>query len=142
MAHPRDPTEPIRKKAITFPAIVEGTSCNQSSFKTGRGSFLFVGPGAKGQGYKAMFKLKRSIPQARELAAKEPERFQVGTAGWVTTRFSTEEPLPKPIWEKWLKESYDLCCATSRASSKKSNAKNSASKKQTASRERARSAKK
>ncbi len=110
MARAQDPTDPIRSKAATFPAVTVGESCNQTSFKAGKGSFLFIGPGAKGQGFKAMFRLERSIPQARRLAGEDPDRFQVGTAGWVTTRFSTEKPLAKSIWERWLRESYDLAC--------------------------------
>ena len=112
MPPPHDPTAPIRKKASAFPEVKAGTSCNQSSFKTGKGSFLFIGPGAKGQGFKAMFKLERSLPQAEKLAAKEPDRFEVGKTSWVTTRFTAERPLPKTVWEKWLKESYDLACAS------------------------------
>ena len=108
MAREKDPTDPIRKKASKYPAVAEGTSCTQSSFKAGKGSFLFVGPGPKGEGYKAMFKLERSIPQAKKLAEKQPDRFEVGSGAWVTTRFSAEEPLPRTIWEKWLQESYDL----------------------------------
>lgn len=105
-----DPTDPIRKKAVTFPAVAKGTSCNQSSFKAGKVAFLYIGPGARGQGFKAMFKLKRSMSQAKKLATKDPERFEVGSNGWVTTRFTAEEPLPKPIWEAWLDESYELSC--------------------------------
>ena len=64
-----DVTLPIREKAASFEEVVGGTSCNQSSFKTKRGSFLFIGPGAKGVGYKAMFKLRDSLPQAEALLA-------------------------------------------------------------------------
>ena len=110
MTRTSDPTDPIRKKAAAFPGVAKGTSCNQSSFKAGKGTFLFIGPGAKGQGFKAMFKLERSMPQAKELATRSPDRFEVGSTGWVTTRFTAEEPLPKSIWQKWLKESYELTC--------------------------------
>ena len=103
-----DPTEAIRNQAAAYPEVATGTSCNQSSFKTRKKSFLFIGPGAKGIGYKAMFKLNTSIPEARELAAKEPDRFEVGNTGWVTARFSDDHPLPKKIWKKWLDESYEL----------------------------------
>jgi hypothetical protein len=57
-----------------------------------------------------MFKLKRSMPQAKELATTDPDRFEVGSTGWVTTRFTAEKPLPKKIWENWLRESYELTC--------------------------------
>lgn len=103
-----DPTLPIREAAASFSGVVSGTSCNQSSFKTKRGSFLFIGPGAKGIGYKAMFKLKESMPQAKEFAEANPDQFEVGSTGWVTARFTTEETLSKSVWEVWLKESYDI----------------------------------
>ena len=107
-----DPTDAIRRKAVTFPLVGKGTSCNQSSFKAGKGAFLFIGPGLKGVGFKAMFKLKASLPQAQKLAARHPDRFEVGTTGWVTARFTAEAPLPKEIWEKWLAESYEVTCGT------------------------------
>ncbi len=108
MTTPRDPTEAIRRQAATFAGVDQGSACNQSSFKAGKGSFLFIGPGAKGQGFKAMFKLRASMDQARELAAEQPQRFEVGKTGWVTARFTAEAPLPKALWSRWLAESYAL----------------------------------
>ena len=61
---------------VPFPAVAKGTSCTQSSFKAGKGTFLFIGPGPKGKGFKAMFRLKRSLPQANRLAAGDPDRFE------------------------------------------------------------------
>ena len=127
MARPQDPTEPIRKKAASFPTVAEGTSCNQTSFKTLKGSFLFVGPGAKGKGFKAMFKLSESLSQAKDLATKEPDRFEVGSNGWITTRFTLEKPLPKSIWEAWLKESYEMACNSGAKRKKKPVQKRAAS---------------
>jgi len=101
-----DVTYPIREKAASYDNVIIGTSCNQSSFKTKRGSYFFIGPGAKGVGYKAMFKLAASKPQAQELANKYPTRFEVGKTGWVTARFSEQNPLPESIWGVWLNESY------------------------------------
>ena len=103
-----DPTEPIREMAAAFSDVDKGTSCNQSSFKAKKRSFLFIGPGAKGVGYKAMFKLKDSMVEAERLASEKPHRFEVGNTGWVTARFSAEDPLPRSIWESWLNESYQL----------------------------------
>jgi YjbR len=110
MADDQDPTTPLRKAAAAFPSVTEGTSCNQTSFKAGKQSFLFVGPGPKGIGFKAMFKLKSSRREAEQLAADQPERFEVGSSAWVTTRFSADTPLPIAIWQKWLQESYELSC--------------------------------
>ena len=108
MSMDSDPTDPIRTKAAAFPAVAPGTSCNQSSFKVGKRAFLYIGPGAKGRGFKAMFKLDESMPEALELATAHPDRFEVGSTGWVTTRFTAEEPLSKAVWENWLQESYEL----------------------------------
>jgi len=108
MPRTQDPTLAIREKALTFPEVDTGQSCNQGSFKAGKSAFLYIGPGAKGVGFKAMFKLDRSRSQAEKLAAKEPDRYEVGSTAWITTRFTAEKPLPKSIWEKWLKESYEL----------------------------------
>ena len=105
---PDDPTDPIRRRAAAFPDVAKGTSCTQSAFKTRTGSFLYIGPGTKGRGFKAMFKLDRSRGEAEKLAAKEPDRYELGGTQWVTTRFTAEEPLPKRVWEKWLQESYEL----------------------------------
>ena len=131
MARSIDPTEPIREKAASFPEVAKGTSCNQSAFRAGKGFFLFIGPGAKGVGFKAMFKLEHSMSQVRKLASKEPDRFEVGSTGWVTTRFTAEKPLPKSIWEKWLQESYDICWGSSKGNKaeKKKSAKKVAKKK-------------
>ncbi|MCA8942081.1 MAG: MmcQ/YjbR family DNA-binding protein [Planctomycetes bacterium] len=104
-----DPTAAIRSAAARMPDVLEGTSCNQSSFRVGKSAFLYLGPGAKGVGFKAMFKLSKSMPRARELAAREPDRFEVGSTGWVTVRFGADAPLAKSIWQHWLRESYALC---------------------------------
>ena len=101
-----DPTAPVRHKAAGYEGVEQGTSCTQTSFRVGKKAFLFIGE--QGGHSKAMFKLKESLPTAEELAAKEPENFEVGKFGWVTARFGAEDPLPGEIWEKWLDESYDL----------------------------------
>lgn len=111
----KDPTLEMRELAAAFDGVAKGTSCNQSSFKVGTKSFFFVGPGAKGVGFKAMFKLDKSLPKARALSAKDPQRVQVGNTGWVTTRFDEKRPLAKSVWSKWLKESYELFLGSTKA---------------------------
>ena len=70
MSQSEDPTDPIRTMAAAFPDVDEGTSCNQNSFKARGRPFLFIGPGAKGIGFKSMFKLKAYMPEAQALAAE------------------------------------------------------------------------
>ena len=106
MPEAKDPTKALKKAAAALPNVVDGTSCNQTSYKAGRKAFLYVGPGPKGIGYKAMFKLEVSLEEAKDLAKSEPERFELGVGNWVTTRFSAEDPLPKKIWSRWLRESH------------------------------------
>ncbi len=102
----KDPTKALRKAAGALPDVVEAMSCSQTSYKAGKKAFLYVGPGPKGIGYKAMFKLEVSLKEAKDLAKSEPERFELGVGNWVTTRFSAADPLPKKIWSSWLKESH------------------------------------
>jgi hypothetical protein len=104
---PKDPTDAIRRAAAAYAGVDVGAACNQSAFKVGKGTFLFIGPGAKGVGFKAMFKLKASMPEAKKLAAAEPSRFEAGKTGWATARFTAESPLPKSLWSKWLAESFE-----------------------------------
>ncbi len=108
MSETPDPTVAIRAKAAAFPAVAAGTSCNQNAFKVGKRAFLYIGPGAKGHGFKAMFKLDQCMGQARNLADERPDRIEVGSTGWVTARFTAEEPLPESVWDAWLSDSYEL----------------------------------
>ncbi len=102
----KDPVKALKDAAVALPNAVEGTSCNQTAYKAGKKAFLYVGPGPKGIGYKAMFKLEASLEEAKDLAKHEPARFEPGVGNWVTTRFSAEDPLPEKIWSRWLKESH------------------------------------
>jgi len=102
----KDPAKPILERARRYPDVQEGSSCTQTSFKSGKTAFLYVG--TQGGRHKAMFKLDVSKPEAHKLAEREPDRFQVGSTAWVTARFTPEEPLPKKLWQKWLDESYRL----------------------------------
>lgn len=112
--HDADPTEPMRLAASRYPEVDEGTACTQSAFRTGKKSFFFAGP--QGGRFKAMFKLGPSLERARALAAAEPDRYEVGSSGWVTVRFHAAEPLPAKLWKAWLDESYQLSRPASGAS--------------------------
>ena len=81
-----------------------------------------------------MFKLDQSMSEAKKLADREPDRFEVGTTSWVTARFTAEQPMPRPLWEKWLDESYALSTSPlsgKKATKKKARKKTAARKKPT-----------
>ena len=118
MPEAKDPTKALRTAAEALPDVEEAMSCNQTSYKAKKKAFLYVGPGAKGVGYKAMFKLEASLDEAESLARREPARYELGVGNWVTTRFSVEDPLPKKIWNRWLKESYAGATNSGRAGKK------------------------
>ena len=124
MPRAKDPTKALKEVAAALPNVVEGTSCNQTSYKAGKKAFLYVGPGPKGLGYKAMFKLEASWEEAKDLAKSEPERFELGVGNWVTTRFSAEDPLPKKIWSSWLRESHAGATRSGGAKKKSARRKN------------------
>ena len=116
-----DPTMPLRAAAGKFAGVDEGTACTQASFKVGKKSFLFVGP--QGGRFKAMFKLTASTAEAVALSKKEPDRYEVGSTGWVTARFSAEQPMPKKVWQKWLTESYEAAAGPKEGSKGKKKSK-------------------
>ena len=101
-----DSTIAIKKRAKSYKDVDEGTSCSQTSFKTGGKAFLFIGE--QGGRRKAMFKLKQSRPDAVKLAKSDPDKFEIGSGAWVTARFSDSDPMPVKLWKKWLDESYHL----------------------------------
>ncbi|MHC4136151.1 MAG: MmcQ/YjbR family DNA-binding protein [Planctomycetota bacterium] len=129
-ASKKDPTEPIRLKASRYPGVDKGTACTQSSFKTGKKAFLYIG--TQGGRYKAMFKLQRSMPEAANLAKKDPDLYQTGSTAWVTARFTADRPMPKKLWEKWLDESYELSLGAGKKSAKKKPTKRRTTKKKAA----------
>lgn len=98
----------ICEKAASLPDVTSGTSCSQTSFKTTKRAFLYIGPGPKGQGYKAMFTLSDSLQQAEKLVEVAPKLYQLGKGGRLSVRFFDDHPFDEEDWRRWLEESYRL----------------------------------
>ena len=113
------------ERAAGYPGVDEGTACTQASFKVGGKAFLFTGQ--QGGRHKVMLKLKESLDEAMELAAEQPETISAGKGGWVTLRFTDEDPPPAKLWRRWLDESYAVMEAAG-AKPKKKAAKKKATK--------------
>jgi hypothetical protein len=101
------PEKALRTMALRYPEAEEGVACKGtalecSAFQARKKTFMFMGRAD------LRLKLQQSLSEAVKLAAKEPQRFQAGSSGWVTIRFSPDQPPPLDILERWLDESYRL----------------------------------
>ncbi|MEP7119370.1 MAG: hypothetical protein ABJE95_00445 [Byssovorax sp.] len=102
--------EAMRAAAMRYPGAEEGIACpgtalESSAFKARKKTFLFVSAAH------ARLKLRQAIPEAVNLAANEPARYQVGALGWIKVTF---EPAPGPPLEllyRWIAESYRVVVA-------------------------------
>lgn len=91
----------LRQAALSLPQTSEGSSCVNRAFKVGGKNFLFAGE-KEGQ-VKVMLRLFDSVAQAQAL---DDQRIKVGKFGWVTIRFSADDPLDFDLVEPWVMESY------------------------------------
>jgi predicted DNA-binding protein (MmcQ/YjbR family) len=104
---PTNLREKLRTAALALPDTTEGIACagtslQKRSIKVGKKAFLFLGTAD------AMLKLEASLPEAEQLAAVEPERYQVGAHGWTKIMFDDGKGLTAARLVKWVKESYQL----------------------------------
>ncbi|MEM7325013.1 MAG: MmcQ/YjbR family DNA-binding protein [Actinomycetota bacterium] len=97
----------IRRHALTFPEVEEGTSCVNRAFKAGGKNFVFLGE--KDAECNIRLKLGESVPEVEALAAaSEPGRFDVGKGGWAMIRFPPDQPPDDADLERWVTESFLL----------------------------------
>jgi hypothetical protein len=125
-----DATAPYNKLALRLANVEHtiacaGTTIEQSSFKVGGKSFLFVQ--AKHGGVILRMKLGDSFPAASALAEKQPTTVEAGIGGWVTIRLAAGEKAPAGL-PGWVKESH----AVQAGGVEKKTAKKKTAKKKTA----------
>lgn len=97
----------LRTAALQFPEAQEGIACAGTSLEkrtinARNKAFLFLGVAD------AMLKLRDSLAEANDLAAKEPGRYKVGAHGWVNIAFGEAQSLPVDVLVRWVEESYRL----------------------------------
>jgi len=80
----------------------KGTAVESRAFKTQKKTFLFLGKTT------LRLKLKASLTEAKKLAKHSPERFDVGSSGWVKVTFE-DQPPPVTLLRHWVTESHRLC---------------------------------
>ena len=96
----------LREFALRLPETGEGIACKGTAFETctiwtnGR-AFLFLRP------IDARLKLSASSKDAGARAAKEPERYEVDTGGWVEIRLDGANDR-LDVLERWVAESHGL----------------------------------
>ena len=98
------PMHAIRRIALEYPEVEEGTSCNKSAFKARKKSFLFMGMNDKT--FNVMLKLVASLDEAERLEAQCPDCFKVGSHGWTTVILPHTQSPSAGLMERWIDESY------------------------------------
>jgi predicted DNA-binding protein (MmcQ/YjbR family) len=96
----------VRAIAMKLPGAEEGVSCGKCAFKTGGKAFLFMG--MDDHSWNLLLKLSDSLPEASALAAKEPQRYGVGSTHWVSVQLPHTVSLPAKLAEGWIHESFRL----------------------------------
>lgn len=91
----------LREVALALPEVSEGTSCVNRAFKVRKKNFLFLGE--KEGTIRIMVKLVDSYDDA---AGRDDPRVSAGSAGWVTLRFSPDDPLDDELLAAWTCESF------------------------------------
>jgi hypothetical protein len=100
----------LRHPKVEQGIACEGTAVESRTYKINKKAFLFARPKA------IMVKLRESLPEAVELAAKEPKRFKAkaGVENWVTIQLDAGPVPPRPLLARWVAESYGLMAARKR----------------------------
>lgn len=96
----------IRKIALSYPEVEEGTSCVNRAFKVRTKTFVFLGMNQ--DSYNVRLKLKDSLDDASEREKKSPDHFSVGAHGWTLVTFPHSKRPPKGLMERWIDESFRL----------------------------------
>ena len=103
----KGPMQALRKAALLYPGTEEGVACEGTpiesrTVKAQKKAFLFLTIGH------ARLKLRESLPEAANLAKKQPDQFQVGSGGWVKASLMADGSTPLDVLERWIAESYRL----------------------------------
>ncbi|MFQ5968548.1 MAG: MmcQ/YjbR family DNA-binding protein [Acidimicrobiia bacterium] len=96
----------LREHSLTYPETNEGDSCVKRAFKARNKGFVYLGETE--DSYNIILKLDESIPEAKALAAAEPDHYTIGNTNWVTVNFPADEIPPKGLIEGWIDESFRL----------------------------------
>lgn len=96
----------LRTRALAYPEVSVGASCNREAFKVRKKGFLYLED--KAGTAIVLLKLGPSRPAAEALAAERPGEVEIGkVGGWVTLRIGPEATPPAAL-DGWVDESFRL----------------------------------
>ncbi len=102
---PRTPGEAhLRAFALSYPSATEDLPWGHRAFKVKGKVFCFLH--TDDEGMSISVKLPVSNAAALSLHFAEPTGYGLGQSGWVSAYFWTKEPLPMPLLEAWIDESF------------------------------------
>jgi len=97
----------LRGHALSLPEAWEDFPWGEPVAKVGKKVFVFFGP-ASAQSLSLSVKLGPSLAEVSLLPFVQPTGYGLGKAGWITARFTADEP-PLLGWlQGWISESYRL----------------------------------
>jgi predicted DNA-binding protein (MmcQ/YjbR family) len=94
----------LRRIALTYPGTYEECPWGDRVVKVKGKIFLFCN--ANAARLSIAVKLPRSGALALALPFAKPSNYGLGKAGWVTAILRDDEPVPFPVFESWIEESY------------------------------------
>lgn len=102
-----DLTNALRAFASGLPETTEGVACAGTSLESRtvevrKKAFLFLRP------TEARLKLRESLPEAMHLAATAPDRWRVGSLGWVAVTLPGATEADRAVLMRWVEESRRL----------------------------------
>lgn len=95
----------LRKRALSYPGVVEEHPWGHNAFKVNKKVFLFAGDDEDGS-FGVSLKLPHTGAMALTLPFAEPTGYGLGKSGWVSARFGTKDKPPIDLLLEWLDESY------------------------------------
>ena len=96
----------LRAAALKLPDAQESIACKGTAaecvtVQAKKKNFLFLK-----KENEIMLKLRESIPEAEQCAAKYPGNYKVGAGGWMIIKFGPESPADLDMLKRWVAESY------------------------------------
>ena len=102
----RTAVDRTREHAPGYPKAGMRSVCGKDSFKARKNNFLFLCVVYKSHLLKV--NLYAALPEAEALAAEHPDRYSLGSTGWLGVELPNADSFPSEVLKCRIEESYHL----------------------------------